>query len=291
MWTFYYFVREVFSNLRSNPLISLAAVTTVLVLVLVLGIFGVVTLNLEHMSASLLKDLRVVVYLKDEVPSAKIAAVRSKLTTIPHVTESNVVDKDVALQRLMARLNGRFELNDINKNPLPDSVELKVDEPRAMPEVAHQAELLPEVQKVKYGEQVAQRLLALTRVLRWTGGGLLTVLLLSTVLVISNTIRLAVFSRRREIEIMQMVGAARWFIQIPFVFEGIFLGFIGAATAAFLVSSSYRILLPQLLETVSFIPLLSPAEILPQLVPLLVAIGVGVGAFGSYLAVNRYLKV
>jgi cell division transport system permease protein len=291
MWTFYYFVREVFSNLRSNPLISLAAVTTVLVLVLVLGIFGIVTLNLDHMSASLLKDLRVVVYLKDDTPSSKIAAVRSQLTSIAHVTESNVVDKDVALQRLMARLNGRFELNDINKNPLPDSVELKVDEPRSMPEVAHQAEMLPDVQKVKYGEQVAQRLLALTRVLRWTGGGLLTILLLSTVLVISNTIRLAVFSRRREIEIMQMVGAARWFIQIPFVFEGILLGFIGAGTAAVLVSSSYRMLLPQLLETISFIPLLSPAQILPQLVPILIAIGVTVGAFGSYLAVNRYLKV
>lgn len=261
------------------------------VLVVLLGLFGLVTENLENFSTSLLKDLRVVVYLNDGFPKSKIPAVRDQLTALPHVTESNLVDKDVALKRLMKKMNGRFEVNDINRNPLPDSIELRVDDPAFMPLVAKQAYLLPEVQKVKFGEQVAERLMSFTNVVRWMGGGLLAILLLSTVLVMSNTIRLAVFARRREIEIMQMVGASRWYIRIPFLLEGILLSLSGALLASAIVSSVYHTIHGQLIHIVAFLPVLEPTQALTPLVPVLLGIGICVGAFGSYIAVNRYLQV
>lgn len=291
MWTLYYFVREVLSNLRSNPLIVLAAFTTVLVLVLILGMFSIVMLNMDNMAQSLVTDLRVVAYLRDDLPAAQIPAIKQKLMALPHVTRVSLVDKDAALQRLMKRLNGRFDINDITRNPLPDSLEVTVDDPAQMEAVAKKAEAFTEVQKVKYGEAVAHRMLAFARLLRWTGGSLLVVLFLSTILVISNTIRLSVFARRREIEIMQMVGAARWFVQIPFILEGMLVGLGGAGCACLLLNSSYQVLAPQITAMVPFVPLLAPAQLLPLLSPILIALGIFVGAAGSWISINRYLQV
>jgi cell division transport system permease protein len=291
MWTLYYFVREVFSNLRSNPLIVLAAYTTVLVLVLILGMFSIIILNTDNIAKQLVGDLRVVTYLNDNIESSKIPQVKQKLLTLPHVQMVILVSKEEALERLMKRLNGRFDLNDITKNPLPDSLEISVDDPVNMAAVAKAAAALPQIQKVKYGEAVAHKMLAFTRLLRWTGGSLLLVLFLSTILVISNTIRLTVFARRREIEIMQMVGAARWFVQIPFILEGMLVGLAGSGTACVLLSSSYEVLVPQLADMVPFVSLLAPAELLPLLGPVLVALGIFVGAAGSWISINRYLKV
>ena len=291
MWTFYYFVRELLSNLRSNPLISLAALSTVLVLILILGLFSIILINLEHMTAQMVGDLRVVAYLRDDLRASKIAGVKQKLMSLPHVQSATVVDKEAALQRLLTRLNGKVEAGDLTRNPLPDSIELKVDDARQMAAVAQGAEALTEVQKVKFGDGVAHRMLAFTRVLRWTGGTVLGVLFVSTVLVISNTIRLAVYARRREIEIMQMVGAARWFVQIPFILEGMVLGFLGAGMACLLLSTSYQLLVPQLTAMVPFLPVLAPTQLLPLLAPVLLALGVLVGSLGSWISINRYLKV
>ena len=291
MWTLYYFVREVFSNLRSNPLIVLAAFSTVLVLVLILGMFSIVMLNVDGIAKQMVGDLRVVAYLRDELPAAKVAPVKQKIMAMPHVQSVTLVSKEVALERLMKRLNGRFDLNDITRNPLPDSLEIAVDDPHYMAAVAKAAGAFTQVQKVKYGEAVAQRVLAFAQLLRWTGGSLLLVLFLSTILVIGNTIRLTVFARRREIEIMQMVGAARWFIQIPFILEGMAVGLAGSGVACAMLSSSYKAIVPQITGLVPFVTLLSPGELLPLLGPALVALGVFVGAVGSWISINRYLKV
>lgn len=291
MWTLYYFVREVFSNLRSNPLIVLAAYTTVLVLVLILGLFSIIMLNTDNIARQMIGDMRVVTYLKDDLPEAKIGPVKQKLMALPHVQQVTFISKDVALERLMKRLNGRFDANDVAHNPLPDSLEISVDSPDNMAAVAEKAESFTEIQKVRTGEAVAQKMRAFAKLLRWTGGSLLGVLFLSTILVISNTIRLTVFARRREIEIMQMVGAARWFVQIPFILEGMLVGLAGASTAMVLLSSSYEVLVPQMVAMVPFVSFIPPADLLPMLGPALLALGVFVGAVGSWISINRYLKV
>ena len=120
---------------------------------------------------------------------------------------------------------------------------------------------------------------------------ILILLAVSTVLIVSNTIRLTVFARRKEIEIMQMVGAAEWFIRWPFILEGVLQGLLGSVIAAFLVGGSYAMVVPNLIETISFLPIVPAAEILPKLLPALVASGAFVGGLGSLLSVNKFLKV
>jgi cell division transport system permease protein len=126
---------------------------------------------------------------------------------------------------------------------------------------------------------------------RSVGAVILGLLFLSTVLIVSNTIRLTVFARRKEIEIMQMVGAAEWFIRWPFILEGVIQGLIGSTVAASLVGTSYAMVVAKLSETVVFLPVIPAQVLLPQLLPALVLLGAFVGALGSLFSVNRFLKV
>ena len=283
-----YFLREVSINIRRSPLMSIASVTTVLVLTLILGYFTAVMANLERLADSLLDEVQVVAYLDD---GANQVAVGQQLERITGVASAHFVSKETALKKLVERMQGRIEVGDLTRNPLPDSYELDVINAADLETVATRAKRVAGVADVKYGEEIARRMLNFNAMVRSVGAVILGLLFLSTVLIVSNTIRLTVFARRKEIEIMQMVGAAEWFIRWPFILEGVLQGLAGSVLAAALVGTSYSMVVPKLLETVAFLPVLPAAELLPLLIPALVLMGAFVGALGSLVSVNKFLKV
>jgi cell division transport system permease protein len=283
-----YFLREVYTNIRRSPLMSIASVTTVLVLTLILGYFTAVMANLERLANSLLDEVQVVAYLDD---NANKVSVGQQLERIPEVTEAHFVSKETALKKLVERMQGKIEVNDLTRNPLPDSFELAVDDAQNLEPVAVRARRIAGVAGVKYGEEIARRMLNFNALVRSVGAVILALLFLSTVLIVSNTIRLTVFARRKEIEIMQMVGAAEWFIRWPFILEGVLQGLAGSVVAAALVGGSYAMVVPKLAETVVFLPVIPASQLLPQLIPALILLGVFVGALGSLVSVNKFLKV
>jgi cell division transport system permease protein len=217
--------------------------------------------------------------------------VGQQLERIPEITECHFVSKETALNKLVERMQGRIEVNDLTRNPLPDSFELAVDDAKNLELVAERARRVAGVAGVKYGEEIARRMLNFNALVRSVGAVILGLLFLSTVLIVSNTIRLTVFARRKEIEIMQMVGAAEWFIRWPFILEGVIQGLIGSTVAASLVGTSYAMVVAKLSETVVFLPVIPAQVLLPQLLPALVLLGAFVGALGSLFSVNRFLKV
>lgn len=283
-----YFFREVLTNIRRSPLMSIASVTTVLVLTIILGYFTAVMLNLQALAKSLLQEVQVVAYLDDDANQVSVA---QQLQRIPGVTETHFVSKETALKKLVERMQGRIKVDDLTRNPLPDSYEVAVEDADALEQVARRAERIGGVAQVKYGEEIAQRMMRFNALVSSVGVVILILLAVSTVLIVSNTIRLTVFARRKEIEIMQMVGAAEWFIRWPFILEGVLQGLLGSVIAAFLVGGSYAMVVPNLIETISFLPIVPAAEILPKLLPALVASGAFVGGLGSLLSVNKFLKV
>lgn len=283
-----YFLREVATNIRRSPLMSIASVTTVLVLTLILGYFTTVMLNLEALANSLLEEVQVVAYLDD---GANRVAIEQQLRRIPEVTGTHFVSKETALKKLVERMQGRIEVSDLTRNPLPDSFEIAVVDANSLELVATRVRRIAGVASVKYGEEIARRMLNFNAMVRSIGTVILALLFLSTVLIVSNTIRLTVFARRKEIEIMQMVGAAEWFIRWPFILEGIVQGLTGSSIAAALVATSYSMVVPKLVETVAFLPVLPADQLLPQLVPALIFLGGFVGALGSLVSVNKFLKV
>jgi len=283
-----YFFREVITNIRRSPLMSIASVTTVLVLTLILGYFATVMVNLEALANSLLREVQVVAYLDDDANQVSVA---QQLERIPGVTSAHFVSKETALNKLVERMQGRIRVDDLSRNPLPDSYEVAVEGAEDLEEVAVRARRIAGVAYVKYGEEIAKKMLHFNALVRTVGIVILTLLFLSTVLIVSNTIRLTVFARRKEIEIMQMVGAAEWFIRWPFILEGVLQGLLGSAIAATLVGGSYAMVVPKLVETITFLPVVQAQDMLPHLLPALILNGGLVGAIGSLVSVNKFLKV
>ncbi|MBT9584005.1 ABC transporter permease [bacterium] len=291
MGTALYFLREVLINLRRSPLVTLSAVSTVMVLQLILGSFALLWLNLDYWTLTFTQQVQVVVFLDEDVSPEALEKLQKKIQTVGHVTQVRFVDRDEAFRQLQKEMKGKIQLEDVGENPLPDRFDVRVDEARFLAAVADKIFKLPGVYKVKYGGDIAKRLINLSKTVSWVGGALSGLLVLATVTVVGNTIRLTVFARRREIEIMQMVGAARWFIQVPFVVEGIAQGLCGSALAIALLNPAYTNLALWIQDTLPFLPTL-PAEQLGQwLYPLLLSMGALVGALGSLVSVNRYLKI
>lgn len=286
-----YFLREVATNIKRSPLMSIASVTTVMVLTIIVGSFILLVQNLNSLSQALVSEIQVIAYLEDGVDRRDITGIQRQMTAVKGVKGAHFISKETAFHQLIERMKGRIEIDDISTNPLPDSFEIDVSNPDQIRHIAEQIETIPQVEKVKYGEEIAQRMLALNRLVHIAGIVVIIALLFSTLFIVSNTIRLTVFARRQEIEIMKLVGAADWFIRWPFIIEGIFQGLLGAFISALLLSYSYHLVIPKIAETVPFIPVLLPNELLPSLFGQLLLIGAIVGALGSLFSVNKFLKL
>lgn len=290
MGTLRFFLREVTTNIRRSPLMSVASITTVMVLTMILGYFLVLMANLSNLARDLASDLKVVAYMANDFDREEVGELKARLQKLPGVEGVVFVPREQAFEHLKKRMNNRIQLGDLTHNPLPDAFEIRVQNPEDLEPVGSASKQLGKVEKVRFGEDVARRMIALNRMVRFVGLVVLGLLLFSTLLVVSNTIRLTVFARRRDIEVMQLVGAAGWFIRWPFLLEGMLQGLVGAALAASVVSESYRMLVPQLLKSVAFLPVAQPDALLSWLCPLLLLLGVLVGLLGSWISVNRFLR-
>ena len=284
------FLREVITNIRRNPMMSIASISTVMVLALILGLFTVAVANLDKLAQELANEMQIKVYMADTFPAEEAEAYRQHILKIEHVTDAIFTPKDEAFQRLRERLDSAISLDDLEKNPLPDAFQVPVDDPKNLDQVAHELSQITAVEKVDYGRDAAGKLLALNKIVRLVGLVILLLLFASTVLIVSNTIRLTVFARRKEIDIMQLVGAADWFIRWPFILEGVSQGFIGAALAAIAIDVGYRLVVPHFQRSIAFIPVIVPNELMPYVCVGLAVIGCLVGAIGSLISVNRYLN-
>lgn len=284
------FLREVLTNIRHNPMMSVASISTVMVLALILGLFVLIIANLESLADELAGEMHIKAYMKADFNPETINDFKTQVYDIGHVTKVNFVSKDEAFKRLRQKLSASLDLNDLDGNPLPDAFEIPVDDPSFLEPAAKKIAELPGVESVDYGREEAQKLMKLNQIVRVVGIIILILLFASTLLIISNTIRLTVFARRKEIDIMQLVGAADWFIRWPFILEGIIQGALGSGAASVMIDMSYRIVVPQIQRSISFLPILLPGEIMPYLNIGLVFLGCAVGALGSLISVNRYLR-
>jgi cell division transport system permease protein len=219
----------------------------------------------------------------------QIEAVRIKLESNPQVKTADFVSKDAALER-MRKQNPEL-VKDLAYNPLPDAFEVQPVKGEYTKEIAQTLEPRPSgVEEVTYGEKTANRILKVARVIEALFLLAVIILLAASALLIANTIRLSIFSRRREIEVMKLVGATNWFVRGPFMLEGLIVGLIGSLFAVFLLLLGKEIALPQILghiddgEDVQAIAFGLNALIV-------VAIGLLLGAAGSGLTIRRFLRV
>ena len=288
-----YFITESLHSIRRNGLMSVAALMTVALSLLILGMFTVVVMNLNHMAAVLESQIQVTVYLQDSLKDVEAREIGTRITKLPGVTRVTFVGKEEAMVRFKDRLGSQqgllAELGEAN--PLPNSFEVKVDRPERVKAVALAISQLKGIEAARYGQEVVEQLFSLTRMVRIFGVVLIIFLGLAALFIIVNTIRLTVFARRREIGIMKYVGATDWFIRWPFIIEGVLLGSLGAFISAVLLSQIYGMVTRQIYDSLAFLPLLPQYPFLGYVNIFVLVAGIGIGVLGSLISVKKFLKV
>lgn len=288
-----YFVREVFISLKRNNWMSLASIGIVAVSLFILGMFLMVVLNLNKMASSLESQVQINVYLQDDLKPKQIDEVEKRIKGLQGINTVTYIDKDKALERFKDRLGEqKYLLTALgDTNPLPNSFEVTVNQPELVKTASVTIGDFDGVESAKFGQDVVEHLFDLTRLIRIFGLTLIALLAIATIFIISNTIRLTVFARRKEIAIMKYVGATDWFIRWPFLLEGVVLGCLGGAVAAVLLRLSYSTVTAKVYDTLAFFPLLPEYPFLNYITFVILLGGIIIGALGSTISLKRFLKV
>ena len=293
-----FFLKESLRSMRRNAVPSFAALASVLVTTLVLGVFIPVVEATNGAANDVRGRVLVDVDLATSASPAEVARVRGELEKAPHVKRIQLVSKQEGFEQEKKINPQAFAL--IGYNPLPDIFRLTPDEPQNS--AALRAELDQSspsgtrlvtdsaIAAVQNRQAQTNQILSATRVIKITMALLAALLVFASILLISNTIRLSLFSRRREVEVMKLVGATDWFIRWPFVLEGLFLGALGGAAAIGLLALAKVTLVDPLANTVK---LISQPDMIafPLLIAILMACAVAVSAAGSGLSLRRFLRV
>jgi cell division transport system permease protein len=284
-------VADAVGGIRRNGLMAAAAMTTIAIALLTAGAGYLMSANLGNLAAILEGQVEVVGFLRrDLAPAAKRRLV-ADVEMLPGVQAATIVGRAEAMRRLQRTFRSMASINELlPNNPLPDSIEVRVQDAAQAAEIAAALREMRAVEEVVYGASVVDRLVALTRSVRVGGAAVAGLLVVGALLIIVNTIRLTVVARRAEIEIMSLVGATSGFIRGPFVLEGALQGVGGAVIATIILCAGYAAIVAQVTGSLPFVPLLFPSEVLPRTVALVWAIGIVVGILGSEIGLRRYLN-
>lgn len=288
-----YFIQEVFRSLRRNNWMSFASVGTVTVSLFVLGVFLLLVMNMNRLASMLESEVQISVYLEDGIKAEARRDLQQDIVNMQGIETVKFVSREEAKQRLSERLGDQKYLLDAlgDKNPLPDSFEVTVIHPDMVETAANAIARMDGVESAKYGQDVVRHLFDITRLIRIFGLVLMLLLAGATLFIISNTIRLTVFARRKEIAIMKYVGATDWFIRWPFLMEGMVLGFIGGLLAAVALRSFYAAMAAKIYSTLAFFPLLPQYPFMNYVTAVILLSGMVIGAIGSTISLKRFLKV
>ena len=297
-----FFFREAFRGLSRNSAPALAALLTVLLTALVLGVF-IPIVQATTGTANEVRDRVVVdVFVKEGTTPAERAQLRKAIDGTANVKSVQFISKAEGLEHARKKNPDAFEAGTelLGANPLPDTFRIVPTDPdqvativdRLAPEDAAGARVpsLAAVDEVRNKEEDTAKILSATGLVKILTAGLAALLIFASVALVANTIRLSIFSRRREVEVMKLVGATNWFIRWPFVIEGIFVGFMGGVLAVLLLTIAKETLIDPLEER--FALLAAPETIdFPLLIVLLLVACVAVSALGSALTLRRFLRV
>jgi cell division transport system permease protein len=293
-----FFLREALRAMRRNAAPSFAALATVLVTMLMLGVFIPIVQATKGAANSVRSRVEVDVYMKTSASTADAVRVRKELLAVPHVKSVDFVSKETAYAQQSKQNPQAYAL--LAANPLPDTYHVVPDNPGNV--LSIHSSLTPSqpgggagvidqsIQSVSQKKDDTKKILEVTDLVTITAAVLTVLLTLASVLLIANTIRLSLYSRRREVEVMKLVGATDWFIRWPFVIEGVIVGAVGAVGACVVLGLAKLALLDPLANDWTLIA--APQTIgLAGLVAILLVAGVFVSALGSGLSLRRFLRV
>ncbi|OEH86794.1 cell division protein FtsX [Desulfuribacillus stibiiarsenatis] len=286
-------LREGYKNLSRNSWMSFAAVGAVSVSLFILGVFLLLAMNVSYMAEKLEEQVEIRVFVDELANENEVEAIDAKLRSLVDVKEVVFISKEEGLEILKKGLGEESSVLDglENENPLRDAFYVKSFHPRQVGDLAKKIEKIPFVAEVKYGRDTVEALFSVTTIVRNVGLIFSIGLAFTSLFLIANTIRLTIYARRKEIEIMKLCGATNWFIRWPFFLEGMWMGFLGSLLPILLIGVGYFELLRRQKTSIYFLELMPFDPFIYQLAILLTGSGVFIGVIGSMMSVRRFLKI
>lgn len=288
-----YLLGSALTGLWRNRTMTGGAIVTTAIMLITLAGFLAINDTLNQMVTALGRKSNLIAYVRDDARPTRVMEVIEDLRSRPGVGEVQFVSKDDALKIFESRFVDQRDILDVlQSNPLPASVELRLNDPAVVPGLAQELQAMTAVfDDIVVPLDVVEEVIGISNLARVAGSAIIIALTGVTLFVIVNTIRIAVFARRQEIEIMKLVGATDWFVRGPFVVEGAIIGGVGAGIAAIALVVLYAQAAPVVTRIVSFLPLSTDADFVRNLAVFTLLVGLIVGSLGSYFSVRRYLSV
>lgn len=289
-------VRDAFKSVFRNFSLSLASISCITITLIVVALAMILSDNVNNFATLVEKDVTIVVFLDRDITKEQIEDVRDSIDVLDNIASIEFQDKMSISKEMMEssdvfkNILGNYDEED---NPIQDTYQVKVKDIEQIKKTADQIKEIDHVGVVKYGEGMVEQLVSVFDIVKRISIGMVIALIIVTAFLIANTIKITIFSRKREIEIMRLVGASNLNIKIPFLFEGLFLGMFGAIVPILATIYGYTALYNnfngQLFSP--FIKLIKPEPFIYIVSIVLLIIGILVGMFGSWRAVKKHLKI
>lgn len=300
-----FFIAEAFRALRRNGAPSMAAIVTTVTTVILLGVLIPIFQTTQAKSNQVRESLEFRVAIYDDATRGEIFALERKLQQIPHVESVNFITKAEALKELeddLGKSKSEDLLAQLHDNPLPANFQIKADDAGNLDSVraavtppganGKPQPISPIIQDVFDRQQQSEQIEQVTSALKIVLTVITALLIVASLMLVGNTIRLSIYTRRREVEVMRLVGATRWFIRWPFMIEGVVVGFAGGLIAILILWLGKITIVDPLSDTFSFLAAQNNSTLsFPALVAILFAAAVLVSAIGSGVTLRRFLKV
>ena len=289
-----YYIIDALRSLKRNKTVSLASVATVAATLFILGVFLLIVFNVNAGIQELGSKLEVKIYLKDDLTISDKSAIERALNNVDGVSNIRFEDKSDALEKVKKQFGE--ESKDLvqgfeKENPFPNAYIVRVEKPEVVNNVVKAAEGLSGIDKIKDAREIVDKLIKIINTLKIIGFALFVILISVSLFLIGNTIKLTVYSRKKEIGIMKYVGATDWFIRWPFIIEGMILGMVGAMISTGILYYVYRMIFQKFANALLGFTLMNPHFILSTTLWQFMLGGLLIGAVGSINSIRKFLIV
>jgi cell division transport system permease protein len=290
-----YFIGRAVLNIKQNIFINLVTMLTIAIGLLIIAVFLLLLVNLEGVAHEWTRQVQVTVYLDKEPASQELSQIVSRIKSLQYTDSVNYITKEDALKRFRARLRGQESLMEgVTADLLPASIEITLKkggrDSESVESFVSRLKQIPGVSEVQYGEEWVRKLTTFMQLARFVVTLIGGFLLISVLFIVSNTIKLTIYARKDELEILSLVGATRFFIKAPFLIEGVIQGFVGSLLALILLSTSYYTFLYNAADFLRLTPTSSGLQFLPlSYLAVLLFAGVFLGFIGSLASLKRFI--
>ncbi len=294
MSRFGYTIKQAFRQIFRNRAMTLASVFAITAMLLILGIFFLLIINVNTAAESVKKDYNTIeVFMLEETDEIRTQQIINDVTTWPNVAAAVYRSKDEAMKILKDRWgDSAYLLDTLESNPLPNSIVITVADLESADKVAVKAKNIQGIEDVKYYKDTVDKLLKVTNGMKIAAMIIMAFLVVVSIVVVSNTIKLTVFARSEEITIMKYVGATNWFIRGPFLAEGIIIGIVSSLVSVGIIALVYTRVIdavgPSMVRILS-VPLVPADFMIINLIYIFLSLGISIGAWGSIISMRRFL--